>query len=218
MATGLKRINAIHIKFKPTVKLEAGCEKVNRLWKDFAEKKAGARHANLLKNVRVQSWKTYSRIIVAAVETEQTMMIVIFGMIGIIAIFIVFVVFYMVISHKSKDIGILKSLGVSGGNVMVLFLGFAFLVGAMGSAIGAVSGWQFLVHINRIEDWLFEHFEFQLWDRTIYAIGNIPNTIDLKVLSVIILSAIAVCLVGAFLPTWRAARLKPVETLQVNQL
>jgi lipoprotein-releasing system permease protein len=134
-------------------------------------------------------------------------------------VFIVFVVFYMIVSHKSKDIGILKSVGVSNGHVLALFLGFAFLVGVFGSAVGVVGGWQFLAHINQIEGWLFEHFDFQLWDRTIFVgIDDIPNAIDSKVLGVIILSAIVACLLGALVPSWQAARLRPVETLQVSRL
>lgn len=218
MGTGRKRVNGIHIKLKPGVRLDTGRDRIAGLWQEFVASKAGAPSANLLENVRVQTWKTYSRVFVAAVETEQTMMIVIFGMIGIITVFVVFVVFYMIVSHKSKDIGILKSVGVSRGGVLTLFLGFAFLVGVVGSAIGAVGGWQFLVHINQIEDWLFEHFEFQLWDRRLYAIGDIPNAIDLNVLGVIMLSAIFACFVGAAIPSWQAARCQPVETLQVNQL
>ncbi len=72
--------------------------------------------------------------------------------------------------------------------------------------------------INEIEDWLFGRFGFQLWDRTIYAIGDIPKKIELEVVVTIFLSAIFACLVGALLPSWQAARQKPVETLQVNQL
>ena len=92
------------------------------------------------------------------------------------------------------------------------------MVGVLGSAIGAVAGWRFLAHINQIEGWLFEHFEFQLWDRTIYAIGDIPNQIEFKVLAVTILSAVAACLVGALIPSWQVAKQKPVEILQVTQL
>lgn len=218
MQMGPKRVNAIHIKFGPGVKLIAGCDKVSELWEDFVEKKAGASGVNLLRNVRVQSWKTYSRIFIAAVEVEQTMMIVIFGMLGIITVFVIFVVFYMIVSHKTRDIGILRSVGVSSGNVLLVFLGFAFLVAVCGSAVGAIGGWRFLVHINQIENWLFEHFEFQLFDRRMYAIGDIPNAVDLKVLAGTVLSAITVCLVGALIPSWQAARLKPVDTLQVSQL
>ena len=214
-----KRVSAIHIKFKPDVKLQTGRERIAQLWTEFKAKKSGQKLVGLLNNVRVESWKGYRRAVIAAVEKEQTMMMAVFGMIGIIAVFIVFVVFYMIVSHKSKDIGILKSVGVSNGHVLTLFLGFAFLVGVFGSAIGVLGGWQFLAHINRIEDWLFEHFGFQLWDRTIFVgIDDIPNAIDSKVLGVIILSAIVACLAGALIPSWQAARYEPVETLQVNQL
>jgi ABC-type lipoprotein release transport system permease subunit len=81
-----------------------------------------------------------------------------------------------------------------------------------------VGGWWFLVHINQIEDWLFEHFGFQLWDRQLYAIGDIPNDIDLKVLATVIISAIVACLAGGFFPSRQAANLKPVESLQVGQI
>jgi lipoprotein-releasing system permease protein len=213
-----KRVSAIHIKFKPDIKLQAGCDSVAQLWTQFTESKAGEKRAGLLESVSVESWKGYRRGAIAAVENEQMMMMVAFAMIGIIAVFIVVVVFYMIVSHKSKDIGILKSIGVSKTNLISLFLNFAFLVGLFGSAIGALGGWLFLLRINRIEDWLFRRFEFQLWDRTLYAIGDIPNAIDLKVLTGIILSAILACLIGALVPSWQASKLQPVKTLQVDQL
>jgi ABC-type lipoprotein release transport system permease subunit len=81
-----------------------------------------------------------------------------------------------------------------------------------------LGGWLFLLKINQIEDWLFEHFNWQLYDRTIYAIGDIPNQVNPKVLGVIVLSAIIACLAGALLPSLQAARSTPVDTLQVNQL
>ncbi len=227
----VKRANAIHIKFKPNVKLQNGCKKVASLWNSFKQEKAGLRlrggklvpeksgeQAYLLETVNTLSWKEYRRAQIAAMEKEQTMMIVLFALVGITTVFIVLVVFYMIISHKSKDIGILKSIGVSNANIIMLFLGFAFLVGLVGSAIGTFGGWLFLRRINQTEQWLFEHFGFQLWDRTIYAIGEIPNHVEFGVLTVIILSAIGACLAGAFIPSRQAAKLNPVETLRVSQL
>jgi len=213
-----RRANAIHIKFKPNVRLEDGCKKVTSLWQRFLEEKSGETRANLLKKVTVQSWKDYRRPFIAAMEKEQVMLTAMFALVGVTTVFVVFVVFYMIICHKSKDIGILKSIGVSNANIIKLFSGFAFLVGLLGSGVGVTVGWLFLLKINRIEDWLFEHFGFQLWGRTIYAIGDIPNQVEFKVLAVIVLSAIVACLAGVFFPSLQAARLKPVETLQVSQL
>ncbi len=218
MAGSVKRANAIHIKFKPNVGLEEGCGKVASLWESFKQKKAGREQAYLLETVTVQSWKGYRRESIAPMEQEQTVMTVMFGFVAITTVFIVMVVFYMIISHKSKDIGILKSVGVSNFDIIELFSGFALLVGLVGSGLGLLAGWMFLVKINQIENWLFERFGFQLWDRTIYAIGDIPNRVELKVVVAILLSAIAACLVGALVPSWQAARQRPAETLQVNQL
>ena len=216
--TDPNRANAIHIKFKPDVRLQDGCDRVASLWQSFREGKSGDKQAFLLDTVTVRSWRDYRRSSIAPMEKEQTVMTVMFGFVGITTVFIVFVVSYMIISHKSKDIGILKSIGASNCDIIQLFSGFAFLVGLLGSGIGLFTGWLFLEKINEIEDWLFERFGFQLWDRTIYAIGDIPKKIEPEVVVTILLSAIVACLVGALVPSWQAARQKPVETLQVNQL
>ncbi len=218
MDAPLKRANAIYIKFKPKVKTQDGYEKVAALWRDFKQEKAGEEQAYLLETVTVQSWKDYRRATIAAMEKEETMMTAMFILVGITTVFIIFVVFYMIISHKSKDIGILKSIGSSNADIMQLFMGFALLVGILGSGMGTFTGFLFLRKVNQIESWLYEHFEFQLWDRTIYAIGDIPNQVEFNVLAIIIISAIVACLTGALLPSWQAAKLKPIETLQVSQL
>ncbi len=218
MGLGPKRVNEIRIKFKPGVDSQLGRDKVAGLWDDFMKKTTGREQSDLLAQVRVQGWKNYQRDVISALDTERIMLLFIFTLIGFIAVFIVFVVVYMVVSHKSKDIGILKSVGVSSGNVAVVFLGFGFIVGLFGSGIGALGGWQFLVHINSIEAWLFEHFKFRLWDQLIYPIGKIPNQIEMKLFSGIIVAGIAACLIGALVPSIQAARRRPIETLQVSQL
>lgn len=218
MAGTNKRASRLHIRFKPGVKIQTGCKKIRSLWQKFRQDKAGQTLAYSLDTVTVQSWKQYRRSSIAPMENEQTEMSVMFGFVGITTVFIVLVVFYMIISHKSKDIGILKSIGVSNVDIIELFSGYAFMVGILGSGIGLLAGWVFLLKINRIEDWLFRHFGFQLWDRTIYAIGDIPNKVEFRILATIVVSAIIACLIGALIPSVQAARQKPVETLQVGQL
>ena len=218
MDGAIKRASAIHIKFTPGVRLEKGCEKVASLWQSFKRHKADADQAYLLNTVRVQSWKEFRRASIAPMENEQIEMTVMFCFVAVVVVFIIFVVFHMIINHKSKDIGILKSIGVSNLNVIGLFSGFALLVGLAGGSIGLFSGLFFLKRINRLEDWIFEHYHWQLFDRAIYAIGDIPNRAEPNVLVIIFCSAIVACLLGALLPSWKAAKQRPVETLQVNQV
>ena len=212
------RASQLHIKFKPGVKLEDGCRKVRLLWAKFSDEMKGKGNAELLTQVSVQSWKEHRREFIAAMEKEQVMLMVMFGLVGLTTVFIIFVVFYMIVSHKTKDLGILKSVGASGCDVVVLFSGFAAMLGILGSAVGIAGGLLFLRNINAIENWLYERFGFQLWDRTIYSIGEIPHRIDLTMVLVVAGCAILACLAGAALPSIRAARNKPIEALQVSQL
>jgi len=214
----LKRVTAIHIKFQPGTDLARGCDRVTQLWQQFRQEKSDAPSAYLLETVKVESWKGYRRAFIAPMEKEQVLLSFMFVLVGGTTVFIVFVVFYMLIAHKRKDIGVLKSMGTSQVGIMALFSGFAFAVGLLGSVVGVSGGYLFLARINGIEDWLFERFGFQLWDRTIYAIGDIPHQVDVKVVFVIVGSAIAACLLGAAVPSYLAARLRPVETLHVGQV
>jgi len=217
MAGVEKRVTAIHVKFAPGTDVAHGCARVAELWDAFKQGLAGTPASYLLDAVTVQSWKRYRRAFIAPMEREQVLLSLMFVLVGITTVFIVFVVFYMIISHKRKDIGILKSVGASNGSIMTLFSGFAVTVGFLGSAVGVLAGCVFLAKINAIEDWLFARFGFQLWDRTVYAIGEIPHQVDVKVVAVIVCCAIVACLIGALVPGYLAARLRPVETLRVGQ-
>jgi len=212
------RISAIYVKFTDGAALDESCEKVRKMWQAFVEANKDRQYASLLENVSVQSWIDNRRSVIAPMEKEQTMLTLLFGMLGIITVFVIFVVFYMIISHKSKDIGILRSIGVPGRGVVELFTYFAVIVGTIGAGIGAAAGCGVLGKANEIENWLFAKFGFQIWDRSIYAIGDIPNNIEPRVLAVIILSAVAASVVGALVPSIQAARKRPAEALQVNSL
>lgn len=209
-----KRVTAIHIRFEPQVSVEEGTRRVAELWGRFKQDMAGKPNAGLLDAVSVQDWMRYRRAMIAPMEKEQVLLSLMFVLVGITTVFIVFVVFHMIITNKKRDIGILKSVGASNVGVLTLFAGFAFGVGLIGSSAGTLAGWLFLTRVNRLEQWLYEHFGWQLWDRTIYAIGDIPNHVEPRVVAVIIASAIASCLIGALVPSYLAARLRPVETLQ----
>jgi len=213
------RINAIFIKFKPQVPLDRGTQAVAALWADYRRNNQDRPLAFLMDTVTVQDWKHYRRMTIAAVEKEQATLTVMFMLVAVTTVFIVFVVFYMIVSHKRRDIGILRSVGMSSQAIIRLYLGFSSLIGAGGALLGIGGGWIFLRHINDIEDWLNQQFHFQVWNRSLFiAIGDIPNQIDPVMVVLIGLCAVAACLVGAVIPAWQAARLRPIKTLQVNSL
>jgi len=195
-----------------------GCRRIAALWDQFKKDKAGAPNAGLLDTVSVQDWRTYRRAVVAPMEQEQLMLSLMFVLVGITTVFIVFVVFYMIIHSKKKDIGVLKSVGASNTSVLSLFQGFACGVGLLGSWAGVVLGWLFLTRINQVEQWTYEHFGWQIWDRTVYVIGEIPHQVEPGVVATIVLGAVLACMLGALVPSYLAVRLRPVETLHAGRL
>ena len=218
MDTPFKRISSIHIKFADGVAVTAGIATVQSLWDQHVAQYAGKPGANLFDHVRVQSWQANRRQIIAPMEKEQVMMTMSFLLLGVITVFIIFVVMYMIISHKSKDIGILKSIGLSVREILGVFLIFSVFIGLIGSLLGSLGGCVFLAKVNDLEDWLHVKYGWQLWDRTMYAIGDIPNKIEPTFIAVVIGSAMIACLIGGLIPSVQAARRKPAEILQVNQL
>jgi lipoprotein-releasing system permease protein len=171
----------------------------------------------MLDSVQVQTWQQDRREWIAPMDKEKMMLALLFLMLGIVTVFIICVVFYMIIGHKSKDLGILKSVGMSSSLVAAVFLGFAWIVGIIGTLLGTACGCLFLWKINDMENWLYEHYGWRLWDRSIYAIDQIPNTVEWSMLAVVAVSAIGACLLGALIPSLQAASKSPVRILQVSQ-
>ena len=218
MDTPGPRTSSIHIRFVPGYPNERGVAQVRDFWNQYILNFQDSDQADLLGPVRVQSWIENRRDRIAAVEKEQNMLIMLFLMLGVITIFIVFVIFYMIVGHKTKDIGILKSTGMSNLNIFEIFLNYASIIGILGALFGAAAGVIFLKNINNIESWLFDKFHFQLWNRSIYAIGEIPHAIRMSIFMGVVLAAVLACLLGAMIPAIQAACKQPARVLQVNQV
>ncbi len=218
MAGPPRRVTAIHVKFAPGTGVDAGCRKIRDLWHQFRLGKGQDSYSHLLDTVTVETWKEYRRAFIAPMEKEEALMGVMFSLVGITTVFIVFVVFYMIVSHKTRDIGILRSVGTSTWDIMGLFCGFGAVIGIIADIAGILGGWLFLANINRLEGWLFDQVGWQLWNRSLYAIGAIPSQMRLDLVIVVACCALAACLIGALLPAYYAARLRPVETLNTRRI
>jgi len=213
-----KRTSAIFIKFKNGTNLNKSVERTAALWKQFIAEKSDATAISLFKTVNVQDFKSYRRETIAPMEKEQAMMLLLFLMVGFITVFIIFVIFYMIIGAKNKDIGILKSIGASGFGITKVFLRYAVLIAVVGAGIGIAAALVFLDNVNNLEGWLYDKFGFQMWNREIYAIGAIPDNPGVALPLEVAAAAIIACLLGAMLPTIKAAKQNCVDILRVNQI
>ncbi|NQU76797.1 MAG: ABC transporter permease [Planctomycetes bacterium] len=208
------RCSQIQIKVKGTdneTHLRAVAEKVRLLWEQFS---ADRGEADLLARPTVQTWREKQSQYIGPIEKQRDLVTIMFAIISLVAVVLVFAIFYMMVVQKTKDIGILKSIGASSGGVAVIYLMYGSAVGLVGSVIGAVGSYWFVRRINPIHDWIATTFSWRVFDRRAYLFDQIPNTIQLEVIAGVVVGAMLAGLLGAMLPAVRAARMQPVEALR----
>lgn len=163
---------------------------------------------------KVQTWRESQAVYLDAVEKEKLLTVFLFSIISIVAIFLIFCIFYMVVAEKTRDIGILKSVGASGSGVATIFLGYGLAIGIVGAGLGLLLSWLLVKNINEIHTALGRFMGVQVWNPEIYLFDKIPNTMDPKEVTIIVAIAIIASVLGALLPAMKAGSLNPVEALR----
>jgi lipoprotein-releasing system permease protein len=127
---------------------------------------------------------------------------------GITSALITFVV------QKTREIGILKALGASSGQIMSIFLSQSFMVGVIGVTCGFGLGMLALHYRNDVLFYLRRISGFQLFPAEIYHFSQLPATIVPSDVLLVCGGSLMICLLAGLLPAWNAGRLKPVEALR----
>ncbi|OHB66776.1 MAG: hypothetical protein A2V70_13160 [Planctomycetes bacterium RBG_13_63_9] len=193
-------VNSIQIQLKPGAD---GTQVRDRLRKAFAPELYG-----------VYTWRDKQGPLLAAVEMETTILNILLFLIIAVAGFGILAIFLMIVVEKTKDIGILKSLGASGGGIMGIFLAYGLSLGIVGSGVGLVLGLLFVKYINQIADVLGWITGRQIFSPDIYYFQEIPTIVSPMTISWIVAGAMTIAVLASVLPALRAALLHPVEALR----
>jgi lipoprotein-releasing system permease protein len=161
----------------------------------------------------VSTWRDKQGPLLAAVQMETAVLNLLLFMIIAVAGFGILAIFYMIVVEKTRDIGILKSLGASGQGIMAIFLGYGLSLGIVGSGVGLAMGLTFVANINRIADLLGRITGRPVFDPSMYYFQEIPTIVEPKTVVWILLGAISIAVLASILPARRAARLHPVKAL-----
>ncbi len=162
----------------------------------------------------VRTWEQKQGPLLAAVEIEKAILNVLLFLIIAVAGFGILAIFYMIVVEKTRDIGILKSLGASSRGVMTIFLTYGLALGVVGSGVGVAIGLLFVQYINEIERGLTWLTGRKIFDETIYYFPKIPTDVSPTMVVTVALSAMTIAVLASVLPARRAARLHPVEALR----
>lgn len=209
------RTHEIQIKLRPGIDLYDGREIVRAQWEQYHRDLAAKMQDDvLLYHVQVRTWEEVNAKLISAVENEKRLMVILVGVISIVAVFLILCIFYMIVVEKTRDIGILKSIGASEVQIGSIFLAYAAVIGVVGSLLGAALGAWFVHRINEFEAMLINVFGWRVWNREVYSFDQIPNQIDPDEAIMIIIVAISASIIGAIIPAIRAAKMHPVEALR----
>jgi lipoprotein-releasing system permease protein len=198
--TGVASVTAIQIRLRPGAD---GDEVCRRLRATFPPELYG-----------VQTWRDKQGPLLAAVQMETAILNVLLFMIIAVAGFGILAIFFMIVVEKTRDIGILKSLGASGAGIMGIFLAYGLSLGIVGSGVGLALGLLFVVNINQIAKLLGVITGREVFDPAIYYFQQIPTLVDPLTVAWIVAGAMLIAVVASILPARRAARLHPVEALR----
>ena len=198
--TGVASVNSIQIRLKPGANLEEVRDRLRQVFP--AELYA------------VSTWRDKQGPLLNAVDMEMAVLNILLFMIIAVAGFGILAIFFMIVVEKTRDIGILKSLGASAAGVAGIFLGYGLFLGLVGAGAGLALGLAITWNINRIRaavEWLTGE---RVFDPSIYYFFKIPTIVDPYTISWIMAGAVAIAVVASVLPALRAARLHPVEALR----
>ncbi len=165
-------------------------------------------------SLQVSTWRDLQGALLAAVKMETTILNILLFLIIAVAGFGILATFFMIVVEKTKDIGVLKSLGASGAGVASIFLGYGVLLGAFGAGVGAIAGLLFVANINSIADLLEIVTGQEVFDPTVYYFETIPTIVHPWMVVWVIVGAVFIAVMASVLPSIRAARMHPVEALR----
>ena len=162
----------------------------------------------------VDTWQDTDSTFFGAVVVERNVMALILGLIVVVATLNIVSGLYMLVKDKSSDIAILRTMGATRGAVMRIFLIAGMSIGVVGTLAGFLLGVLFCKNIESVRQGLMHLTGWNLFPAEIYFLSHMPAEMDTGEVTVVVVMALALTFLATLYPSWRAARLDPVEALR----
>jgi lipoprotein-releasing system permease protein len=165
-------------------------------------------------NYRVYDWQQSNSAYFGAVQVERNVMFIILSLIIVVAAFNIISSMIMLVKDKTRDIAILRTMGATRGMILRIFMLSGASVGVVGTLLGFVLGIEFASHIEQIRHLVQDILHVDVFNAEIYFLTQIPARIDAGEVATVLAMAFGLSFLATVYPSWRAARLDPVEALR----
>jgi lipoprotein-releasing system permease protein len=163
---------------------------------------------------QVKSWLLTNESFLNALKVERVAMFTILSLIIIVAVFNIISTLFMLVKDKTKDIAILRTIGASKRDIMLIFVLNGFLSGLIGTILGILLGAGFAANINKIKKLVEYVSGIQIFEAAVYFLYNLPSKLLLS--DIVFVSSISLIfsLLATLYPAYRAANLNPIEAMR----
>jgi lipoprotein-releasing system permease protein len=179
-----------------------------------ADKVAEELSHTLTDNVSIHTWRQENSAIFDALVVEKNMMFYILFFIIIVAAFGIVNCQITFVVQKTREIGILKSLGATRRQILWVFLSQSIVVGALGVGLGFGMAMLALAYRNEFLEFMRRTTGMELLPASIYHVYDLPVSIQGPDIALICGAAFLTCVLAGLFPAWKASRLQPVEALR----
>jgi lipoprotein-releasing system permease protein len=159
-------------------------------------------------------WRDRNATFFNALEVERNVMFLILTLIVLVAALNIVSGLIMLVKDKGSDIAILRTMGASQGAIMRIFLITGSSIGVVGTFAGFLLGTIVCVNIDTIRRFLSWLTHTDLFNPELYFLSKLPADMNVKETTAVVVMALGLSLLATLYPSWRAARLDPVEALR----
>lgn len=169
---------------------------------------------NIFKNNLVYTWADLNKSLFSALKVERNVMFIILSLIIIVAAFNIISGLTILVKNKTKEIAILKSIGVLNKSITKIFFLVGFYIGTTATMFGILIGVLFSIYIENIRTFLSDVFNIPLFPEEIYFLSKMPSEININSIILISLCSILITIIVSIFPAKKASKLDPIKALK----
>jgi len=159
-------------------------------------------------------WRQRNSTFFNALQVQRNVMFVILTLIVLVAALNIVSGLIMLVADKGKDIAILRTMGASQGSIMRIFLITGASIGVVGTLIGFIVGLLICMNIESIRQFLSWITNTDLFPQKLYFLSKLPAEVAFGETTAVVIMALTLSFLATLYPSWRAARLDPVDALR----